>query len=116
LVRVESVPVVVVVPDDVPVPAVPEFEDPVALPEDEPVALPEPAVPEPVFPDSDDWPEPLDDEPDPEVPEPELPEPELPEPEPEDCASAEVARPSESAVTARILVIMGFLLVLSFLR
>jgi hypothetical protein len=70
------------------------------------------------------------DEPDPELPEPELPEPELPEPElpepelpelpelesepepelpePEDCAMADVARPSERAVMARILVIKGF--------
>ena len=61
---------------------------------------------------------------DPELPEPEdCPEPELefdPDPElpdPEDCARADVARPSESAVTARILVIIGFPLVaFCFLR
>ncbi|TDK32292.1 hypothetical protein E2F50_18440 [Rhizobium deserti] len=54
-------------------------------------------------------PEPEDD-PEPELPEPEdEPEPELPEPEL--CATAAVARPSESAVTARILVIIGFPLV-----
>jgi hypothetical protein len=64
--------------------------------------------------------EPPDELPEPELPEPELPELELPElpelesepepefPEPEDCAMAEVARPSERAVTARILVIKGF--------
>jgi hypothetical protein len=54
----------------------------------------------PALPELEESPEPLDEE-------PELEPEESDEPEPAPCAMAEVARPRDRAVTARILVIMS---------